>query len=448
VPLSPDEAIEQARLLLEMRDKEKDRLDRIHEYLRSDELSGGGRRSRAMHWLPNDTPEDLLRLAVISRVNVLKFVVNARVQAMYVDGYRGAREADDAPAWEIWQRNRFDARQIGVHRAALSFGAAYVTVLPGDPVPVMRGASPRMMTVAYGDDDDWPELALERRRGKRLRLLDAEAVYTLAHDADDSDRILHVRTDLHDAGVTPVVRYRETDDLDAEVTGIVEGLIPLQDQINVTTFGLQVAQHFGAFRQRYIIGWLAESEEQKLKASASKLWTFEDSPSDISIDEFEQTDLKGYIDSREATLRHLSTISQTPAHELLGQLVNLSAEALAAAEAAHRRAVTENETVIGESHEQSLNLAGRLLGIEEVPDAEVRWRDTESRSLAATVDALGKLTQMLGVPPQELWEKIPGATQQEVERWRAAAAEGDAFANLTNLLERQAGPAEADVEAA
>lgn len=45
--------------------------------------------------------------------------------------------------------------------------------------------------------------------------------------------------------------------------GIVEPLIDLQDQINITSFGLQVAQHYGAFRQRYILGWVAETEEQR-----------------------------------------------------------------------------------------------------------------------------------------------------------------------------------------
>ena len=68
---------------------------------------------------------------------------NRVCQSMYVDGYRVAKTADNAPAWELWQRNRMDARQIGVHRAGLAYGASYVTVLPGDPVTVMRGISPR-----------------------------------------------------------------------------------------------------------------------------------------------------------------------------------------------------------------------------------------------------------------------------------------------------------------
>ena len=81
----------------------------------------------------------------------------------------------------------------------------------------------------------------------------------------------------------------------------------------------------------------------------------------------------------------------------------------------------------------SSDLAALAAGDEEGwrdVSAQVIWRDTESRSLAQTVDALGKLTQMLQVPPEMLWERIPGVTQQDVERWRAAAEAGDPMRQL------------------
>lgn len=436
MPLSEAGAVDAAKELLEFRQAERPRLEKIRDYLRDEP-------EKRLTGLPASAPIEVHQLARISRVNFLKFVVNTRVQAMMIDGYRLPRAADDAPAWDVWLRNKMNARQIGVNRAALAYGASYMTVLPGEPVPVMRGVSPRHMTAVYGDDDEWPVMALERRRSG-WRLYDNEAWYALDGDANgDGLRLLH--TEVHGARidgqpVCPVVRFRDTDDLDDPVTGIVWPLTNLQDQINVTSFGLQVAQHYGAFKQRAIIGWLAESEEQALKVGASKFMVFEDHPDDIKFHEFAETNLSGYIESREATLRHLATVSQTPAHELLGQLVNLSAEALAAAEASHRRAVGENQTALGESYEQALMLAGSYTGQEVDPRASVRWRDTESRSLAQVADALGKLSQQLGIPPQELWEKIPGVTDQEIERWRAAAAEGDALANLTAMLERQAAP--------
>jgi len=435
MPLSNDEAVDLAKEVKKVREAERPRLDLIHGYLRDDPDE-----RRALGGIPRGAPADVVRLTRISRVNVLKYIVNARVQGMYVDGFQTPSSPDNVPAWEIWQRNRLDARQIGVHRADLTFGASYTVTLPGEPVPVIRGASPRALTVAYGDDDDWPRYALEKRRNGRWRLIDNEAVYTLREDGD-SFEVLDA-PQIHGAvadgePVCPVVRFRDTDDLDDPVRGIVEPFIPLQDQINITSFGLQVAQHYGAFRQRYIIGWLAESEEEALKMGADRLMMFEDSADDIRVGEFSQTDLRGYIESREASIRHLATVSQTPVHELLGEFVNLSAEALEAARASHQAAVDENRIMAGEAWEQTLNLAGEMMGIAPDAAASVIWRDTRVRSLTEAAAAYGTLVEKLGVPPQALWPRIPGVPQHEVEQWRNMAGQGDPLMDLERELARQ-----------
>lgn len=435
MPLSRAEAVGQAAELRQMRDSEKSRLELIHLYLRDDPDD-----RRRLEGLPSGAPDEVVRLARIARVNVLKYIVNARSQHMYVDGFQTPTSADDLAQWEAWQRSGMDARQIGVHRAGLSFGASYATVLPGEPMPVIRGASPRHLTVAYGDDDMWPVFALEKRRGNRWRLFDEENVYSLTQQ--DSDQFVFRDVSPHGATffgepVCPVVRFRDTDDLDNPIVGIVEPHFQLQNQINVTSFALMVAQHYGAFRQRYILGWLAETEEAKLKASASKVWSFEDP--DVQVGEFSQTDLRGYIESREASLRHLATVSQTPVHELLGQFVNLSAEALEAARSSHHAAIDENRIMMGESWEQVLNLAGEMAGIAPDPSASVVWRDTRVRSLAEAAEALGALAERLGIPRQELWPLIPGVAQHQVERWKQAAQEeSDSIDRLAEQLQGEA----------
>lgn len=446
--LGTDEAVKWAKRMLEFREAESSRLDRIYSYLQDPNAEDqrrltGDLRGGPLRWLNASVPQDVKRLAEMARVNMLKFVVNATTQVMYVDGFRSPEQEDEEPSWETWQRNRMDARQIGVHRSALSYGASYVVVLPGDPVPVLRGASPRGLTAVYGDDEDWPELAIEKRQSVKkgvslYRLYDAQSTFWVEKAENGSFEI--VKEEAHDVGKCPIVRFISNIDDDGVIEGEVEPLIPIQDQINVTTFGLLVAQHYGAFRQRYIMGWVADSEEQALQASAKKLWAFEDE--DVKVGEFSQTDLSGYINSREASLRHLATISQTPAHELMGQLINLSADALAAAERSHRSKVLERQTAFGESWEQVLELSSEISKQKTDPMAAVRWRDTEARSLSATADALGKMVTMLGVPPQELWERIPGVSQADVERWKVAAAEGDAISKLTEVLDRQSAPVE------
>ena len=87
--------------------------------------------------------------------------------------------------------------------------------------------------------------------------------------------------------------------------------------------------------------------------------------------------------------------------------------------------------------EQALAEAADISGEESDPTSQVRWRDTEARAFAATVDGLGKLAEMLQVPVEELWEKVPGTTKADIDRWKAARAKGDALAGLDELLRTQ-----------
>ncbi len=128
--------------------------------------------------------------------------------------------------------------------------------------------------------------------------------------------------------------------------------------------------------------------------------------------------LTGFIEAHESDIKALAAVSQTPAHELLGSMANLSAEALAAARASQTAKIGERKITLGESHEQMLRLASWVAGDADGAadfEAQVRWSDTEIRSLSQAADALGKLASQLGVPPEMLWEKIPGFTQTDVE---------------------------------
>jgi hypothetical protein len=460
--LTSDQAVEQVRILQSEHNAERSQLDVVRRYWKG--------RQALPTIIEAGAPKQVKTMARIARVNICPIVIDSLAQSTFVDGFRGAASDVDDEVWKAWQANKMDARQTGLHRAAFAYGAAYAVVMPGEPFPIIRAVSPRSMTAMYGEDPDWPIFALERLARGQWKLYDEEAVYFVDEERrvkpsdgysgaqqDTESVFTFVEAREHNLGLTPVVRYLDEDDLDCDdevsseiaedvyadttTRGQIAPLRSLQDQIDLTTFGLLVAQWYGAFRQRYVIGWTAASEQELLKASAASVWTFEDGEDSegggVKVGEFGQTDLKGYLDSRDASLRHAATLSQTPVHELVGTLVNLSAEALAAAENGHDRKVDERKTLLGESHEQTLRLVGKAMGKDVPEDAEVIWRDTSARTFAATVDGLGKLATMLNVPSPELWSMIPGVTQQDVERWKANAQTGDAFAQLADILKRQ-----------
>lgn len=439
--LTQGDAVTTAMQLAEgPRRHEQERLERIHHALQPDIDTDD------VH-VPRDAKAEMLTFARKSRTNYLPLVVDVLSQSLRVVGYRPARSADDSPVWDIWQANGMDARQTGIHRAALRYGMSYVLVLPGEAFPSLRGFSPRDVTVVYGEDDDeWPLLALRKAGHGAWRLYDEEAEYFLGVEEGVNGRPewRFIESRVHGLGVCPWVRYRDRMEVEDDLPlGAVEPLIPIQHRIDETVFGLLTAQHFSAFHQRWITGWDVPKDSdgrpiRPLDASVRKLWAFADP--DVRIGEFAQTDLGGYLSSKDSAVRDLSAISQLPPQAFLGAVANMSAEALAAAEAGKDRRAEEIETSLGESHEQMLRLAALAWGDEasaEDTSAEVRWADTTARSLAQAVDALGKAAQMLGVPPQGLWPMIPGVSEQDIARWTALAEQGDSLGQFAAMLDRQ-----------
>lgn len=444
--MSNDVAVSTARRLLKLRESEQPRLQRIKNYM-------GAKHDSV--YVPKGARAEYRWLVERAKVKILPLIVTVVAQNLYVDGYRPAGKDENASPWGVWQANRLDARQHGVHRAALTYGAAYTLVMPGKPVPVITPFSPRRMTAVYADpvNDEWPIFAIEDRLentadGQRrvVRVYDDQARYTLRGKADGSELAMDGDNAVmtHGLGVCPVVRFVNTEDLDGDgVLGEIEPLIDAQDQLNMTTFNLLMAQQYSAFRQRYVTGMVPPQDgngnpTEPFRARVDGLFVAEDP--ETKFGEFGATDLGGYLNSREATIRHISTLSQVPPYHLLGQMVNLSAEALAAARDGLDRKIDERESLFGESWEQTLRLAALAANdVDAWNDtaAQVVWRDTSARSLAQTVDALGKLVTMLGVPPQELWERVPGVTQTDVKRWKTAAEQGDALGRLNGIIEKQ-----------
>src|SRR5690606_40430531 len=104
---------------------------------------------------------------------------------------------------------------------------------------------------------------------------------------------------------------------------------------------------------------------------------------DTKFGQLDETPLDGFFQSIEMSIRHLSAISQTPPLYLLGQIANLSADALQAAVMSLARKIDEFKASFGESWERVFRIAAELTGEAASADdytGEVIWRDMEGRS--------------------------------------------------------------------
>lgn len=378
-------------------------------------------------------------------------VVGTVSQALYVEGHRQPRTVDQSPLWEkAWQPNGLDAKQIPLHRGALSLGQAWNRVLPGvspltrESQPSIKGFSAIDALGFYRDEgnDEYPETLIHATTQLNARGEEEWFIHLWDDNADtmlranfDSSEMAYIEERAHDVGVTPWIRYANMIDLRGETTGEIAPLLPLIKRIDQDTYDRLVVQRFGAWRVRTIAGMDKPTTDAERRAASLAL-RVEDllvsSDPATKFDTLEPTSLDGYIKARDADIRDLAAVSQTPPHHLLGQMANLSAEALAAAEASLMRKVDERQHTFGEAHEQTLRLAAHVMGRPELAadyGTQVVWRDTESRSLNQVADALVKLATGLKIPVEMLWGKLPFWSDQdtlaakEILRKQAASQE-------------------------
>lgn len=416
----------------------------------------------------SDQEQRQLAIARQSFTPLLRLTLNTYSQSLKVENYfRSPAEGEDArtqsETWSHWQRNRMDARQTGINHAALKYGKSFVSVLPsnlgvapafggdGAKSAVIDTFNPKMMTALYSgawDFEEYPILALQHTPNG-FRLFDERSVYyfgvqqaprTVEQWLDrqymGTDNLTFIEKRDHNIGVVPVVRFRDQWLTQGEETnGIVEPLMEMANRINQTNFQEGVSRHWAAFKQRYITGWIPDDEAMALKQRASELWYFEDK--DVKPGQFDETDLSQYTGSRQYMEQAFAAAGQLSATTLgASSISNVSAEGLAALERAKESHTSEIQTALGESYEQAFRLCAHVSGdADGAADfgGEVKWKDTSAKTLAQTVDALGKLATQLGVPAQELWSDIPGWTQQRVERAKESAEAQSLFDPLSDF---------------
>ncbi|MEU0739250.1 phage portal protein [Streptomyces sp. NPDC006134] len=451
-----------ARQLLAILHKDGDRLRRIDDYLH-------GRHDDP--YMPPQADDEYRLLARRAVSNWMPLLVGTPAQALYVDGYRPGQAADGLPAavetttpeWAHWQRSRLDARQAAVYRGALTYGHSF-TVTEKDAAGLVRtkGLSALKTSALFEDpaNDDVPYAALTvtawpsgETRG-RARMWDARYEYAVTfRGLVDETGLAVSRVRRHGSTECPVTRFASLVDLEGRTLGVIEPMIALQNRINQTIFDLLVAQTYASVKVRTATGMAPpikrdpETGDPVLDENGNPIplpinhnarrFLFAEDP-DVKFGSLDETPLGGFIDSVDMSIRHLAAVSQTPPHHLLGQIANLSAEALLAAETALSRKIAEFRTAFGESWERVFRLAAELSGNRGSEDyqGEVIWRDMESRSLAQAADALGKLKEQLGIPAKGLWKRVPGVTQTEYENWEELSEEEDSIRQLSTAITR------------
>jgi hypothetical protein len=440
--LTPDEVVATVRDLWKRHQDELYLHDRAYNYLRG--LYG-------VPDVPDGAGDELQDIAKESILNVIEPVVEAFSSPLSVEGFRSAGEEANAEVWAIWQAERLDARQSEVYRPMNTYGSSYAIGLRDET----RLRTPRQMIAVYADPhmDLWPIYALEHwldysdakpaRKGRlydgthwypvdlgnaglRPRRIDGEEVGTrqsvrITYDEDEAEE--HFATYGGEA-VCPTVRFVANRDAEDVVVGEVHPLIRDQRAINTVNFDRLVVSRFGAFVQKYVIGWAPSDAAELARVSAQRLMAFEDSAQDVKVGTFEASSLDGYNALIDKLFIHVAKRAQVPVAAILDKAENVGADTIAALDAPYQNKLDAKRRSAGESWEQYLRLKGELRGIEVPDDAEVVWDTTEARSFAQVIDGISKLTAADPSLLPELLQDIPGWNQQRVDDARAALRRG------------------------
>jgi hypothetical protein len=385
-----------------------------------------------------------------ARTNWTSLVLDSPVERLGVDGFRfGGADGEDSgkaddDAHRIWRENGMKADSALVHYGALSQRRAFVLVEKGDDGrPVLTHETPTQVAVAHEQGsrrklaaglkmwrDDWTgnTRATLWTPGKIYGFVTKSQAPVFAGNAAslrgwDAMALPNTRESetLNALGAVPLVPFINRRNRRPEGFAEHEDVLAVQNRINLSLINLIAAMKYGAFRQRWAAGLEVDEDPitgaklQPFTLDIKKLWTTEDP--EVKFGEFAATDLVPYVRAVEAAVQDLAAISRTPPHYLIGAVVNVSGDALKAAETGLVAKVRDRQTGFGESWENVMRLAFRIIGDEAKAtayDLETVWRDPESRTVSELADAAVK-KRTAGVPWRQCMEDM-GYTPSQISR--------------------------------
>ncbi|MGW4406528.1 phage portal protein [Nonomuraea sp. NPDC004702] len=257
--------------------------------------------------------------------------------------------------------------------------------------------------------------------------------------------------------VVPMVELRNQDLLDDDPLSDIDGVIAMQNAINLVWAYQLNALDYASLSQRIVLGAdipkvpILNDQGQIVGYRPVELDTLNHErilwvPGDNArIAQWSPADLDAYGKVIEQGVEHVAAQTRTPPHYLIGKLANLSAEALTAAESGLVSKTGERIVYVDPSIREIYTLMALVQNDKAKAKAcrsgTVVWKDIQFRALAQKVDALVKMRQ-IGFPIEWIAEEY-GLEPHEVARvlkMREKEAESDPMAQLMNPKPAQGQP--------
>ncbi|WP_369190165.1 phage portal protein [Streptomyces sp. R08] len=387
--------------------------------------------------------------------NWCQVIVDSTNERLMPLGFRLKDGTLDDSAWDAWRRNECDVEFSLASLEALVSKRAYGMVWKPEDETEITFLDTSEAVVEYV-----PGKRRKRAAGFRMWhdhsheygvLFLPDAVFWVSRDTRGGGAWSLDDSGPNPLGVVPIVPLENRARLYGKPISEVAQVAPLQDSINALWVHLMAASDDRALPTRVVMGMdrptreIVDDEgevigEEDLPLDpfrANRLLWFE--ADGATIGEYSAADLSTFTNTLGVAVKHIAAQTRTPAHYLLGDMVNVSADALTALESGLVAKVQERQRFFGASLREIMRLEALASGdaqrAEDLALGEVVWRDAQFRSEAQYADALTKY-KAINVPDERLWEMIPGVSPSEVERWKtmrtdqAAAVVGGDLASM------------------
>ncbi|CAB4906045.1 unannotated protein [freshwater metagenome] len=404
--------------------------------------------------------------------NWCELAVNAAAGRLKVEGIifptqtgeLGEDGGPDEVAAEIWEENGLNTAQAQAHTTAVYAGRSYALV-----EPPAQGETVSRITVEH------PSQTYVRMdpASNRRRLAAIKTWWDVADDGTEGDqhitlflpnRTYHLTrkrftTDGMGTYLTPVLiprtGYSNVDEVDNPLNVVpvvpldnkpvslaaaprlvgkkmlagtmsdLQPLTPLQDAIQKGVVEMIVIGEAASAPLRWATGVTEPKDpatgkplpNAEIRSMVTSLLTFPDK--DAKVGQLPPHDMSGLIARHALYLRDFGAQSRTPPHYMLGDIVNISGEGLAATETSLSERIREKHGPLGGGWEQATRIAcgmqGDLVRFED-KRCKTSWANPEIRSIAQAVDAAMKLFTSKMLPLEMALEMVPGMTAAKIER--------------------------------
>lgn len=426
---------------------------------------------KRLPWMPEQAQQDLKRLIALTRANYMGLVVDSMVERMQIEGF-AVNDSDfaDKATWDIWQANNMDAGSDQILLESAIGGQAYALVAPNPARadrPLIFPEHPSQAIVAYVPGtgrrqraaglkvwkDEWtgktlatlylPDVLFKFETEKALVEGTVTQPNWVPRTGEDFRQV-------NELGVVPLIEVPNNPRLLSGGVSEIADVIPVQDRVNKTLADRMMTQDYGAFPQKWATGFPSEDENgnpQRVNVGKDRMVTSE--VEETRFGQWDAAPLDPYSLAKREDVKDIASRTRTPAQYLLGEMSNVNGETLKASESGLVSKVRQRQRTAGEGFEDIARLARRAAGLGGEDEAmETKWRNPEFRTEGEMTDALVKMST-LGVPQEALWERW-GASQQEIQRWKAQRMEQiqlDPIGQLSRLSEQQETGESADADA-